>query len=70
MLDLDAHRPDDGCRERHPRVAGTARLRVGQHVEPGAVIGNAPDGLGVAVHASIGGTVASVGEQIVIRRSE
>lgn len=45
-------------------------VEVGQRVVEGQMIGRAPAGLGVAVHASMGGFVAEIGESVVIRRND
>jgi Na+-translocating ferredoxin:NAD+ oxidoreductase RnfC subunit len=42
-------------------------VQVGQRVAVGDVIGAAPDGLGVPVHASIAGTVTEVGDAVRIQ---
>lgn len=51
----------------HVGAPAEATVRAGDRVEPGQEIGAAPDGLGVAVHASIAGEVAGVGDEVVIR---
>lgn len=56
--------------KQHIGSPAVAAVKVGQRVDEGQVIGSAPQGLGVPVHASIRGVVASVGDEIVIRRSE
>ncbi|MFQ5790322.1 MAG: 4Fe-4S dicluster domain-containing protein [Acidobacteriota bacterium] len=45
------------------------RVQVGDRVEAGREIGAAPSGLGVPVHASVGGVITAVGNEVVIRRS-
>jgi len=55
--------------KQHVGAPAVAVVRSGERVQEGQEIGAAPDGLGVAVHASMAGTVASVGEAVVIRRS-
>lgn len=52
----------------HIGAPAKAVVQVGDLVQRGQVIGAAPDGLGVPVHASVHGTVTSVGDEIVIRR--
>ncbi|MBC8451585.1 MAG: 4Fe-4S dicluster domain-containing protein [Planctomycetes bacterium] len=54
--------------KQHIGAPAVASVKLGAFVRAGEPIGAAPDGLGVAVHASIGGTVVAVGESIVIRR--
>ncbi|MCC7011655.1 MAG: 4Fe-4S dicluster domain-containing protein [Planctomycetes bacterium] len=56
--------------KQHVGSPAVAAVQVGAKVDEGQVIGNAPQGLGVAVHASIRGVVEHVGDEIVIRRSE
>ncbi|MBI5434603.1 MAG: 4Fe-4S dicluster domain-containing protein [Planctomycetes bacterium] len=56
--------------KQHVGAPAVACVQVGQRVEVGQPIGRAPEGLGVAVHASMRGFVASVGESIVIRRND
>lgn len=55
--------------KQHVGSPAVANVKVGERVDVGHVIGRAPEGLGVAVHASIRGVVDSVGDDIVIRRS-
>ena len=50
-----------------PAVAAVAR---GDRVVEGQVIGAAPDGLGVPIHASMAGTVVTVSSEVEIRRSD
>ena len=52
--------------QQHIGAPAVACVKVGQQVQLGDVIGTAPEGLGVAVHASISGTVQSVGSSIQI----
>lgn len=54
----------------HIGQPAVACVRPGQRVEVGTVVGRAPEGLGVPVHASLAGTVESVGQEIVIRRAD
>ena len=57
--------------KQHIGSPAACAVKVGQRVRTGDVIGSAPDGLGVPVHASIDGIVAAAsGDEIVIRRSE
>jgi Na+-translocating ferredoxin:NAD+ oxidoreductase RnfC subunit len=56
--------------KQHVGSPAVAAVRAGERVEEGQVIGAAPEGLGVAVHASVRGTVESVGDEVVIRRSD
>lgn len=57
--------------KQHIGSPASCAVKVGQRVRTGDVIGSAPDGLGVPVHASIDGIVAAAsGDEIVIRRSE
>jgi Na+-translocating ferredoxin:NAD+ oxidoreductase RnfC subunit len=56
--------------KQHVGSPAVAAVKPGERVEAGQLIGNAPQGLGVAVHASMRGVVESVGDEIVIRRSE
>ena len=51
----------------HIGAPARAVVAVGDRVEAGQVIGAAPEGLGVAVHASISGTVTEVGSDVRIR---
>jgi Na+-translocating ferredoxin:NAD+ oxidoreductase RnfC subunit len=56
----------------HVGAPATAVVREGDHVQPGQVLGTAPDdpdALGVPVHASVAGTVTAVGDHVVLRRS-
>jgi len=55
--------------KQHVGEGAVAVVRPGARVTEGQEIGSAPQGLGVAVHASIAGTVESVGDEITIRRS-
>ena len=55
--------------KQHVGAPAVACVEVGERVEPGQMIGRAPEGLGVAVHASMGGRVARVGEDVVITRN-
>ncbi len=53
----------------HVGAPAVASVRVGDSVTAGQVIASPPeDALGVAIHASISGTVAEVNGEIVIRR--
>ena len=54
--------------KQHIGAPAVACVKAGSFVRPGDVIGNAPDGLGVAVHASMAGTVAYVDEDVIIRK--
>ena len=54
--------------KQHVGAPAVAVVRSGERVSAGQEIGSAPQGLGVAVHASIAGTVESVGDEIVVRR--
>lgn len=54
--------------KQHVGQPAVARVRVGERVREGQTIGDAPEGLGVAVHASIEGTVTEVGDRVAIRR--
>ncbi|MDF1797718.1 MAG: 4Fe-4S dicluster domain-containing protein [Planctomycetota bacterium] len=56
--------------QQHIGAPAVARVAVGALVRVGDEIGAAPDGLGVAIHASIDGTVTEVGDHIVIRRDQ
>lgn len=51
----------------HVGAPAVAAVCSGDRVREGQVIGSAPEGLGVPVHASMTGTVTSVGDEIVIR---
>lgn len=53
----------------HVGAPAVACVRVGERVALGQVIGTAPEGLGVPVHASGAGSVVEVGEVIAIRGS-
>ena len=53
----------------HAGLPAVPVVSEGEHVREGQEIGAAPDGLGVPVHASMDGTVASVGDEVVIRRN-
>jgi len=55
--------------KQHVGAPAVAVVRPGQRVEEGQEIGAAPDGLGVAVHASMAGRVESVDDEVVIGRS-
>ena len=55
--------------KQHVGAPAVAAVRAGERVREGQLLGSAPQGLGVPVHASIAGTVESVGDEIVIRRS-
>jgi Na+-translocating ferredoxin:NAD+ oxidoreductase RnfC subunit len=50
----------------HIGAPATATVSVGDQVTKGQMIGAAPEGLGVAINASIDGTVTHVGEDISI----
>jgi Na+-translocating ferredoxin:NAD+ oxidoreductase RnfC subunit len=54
--------------KQHVGAPAVATVRAGERVSAGQEIGAAPQGLGVAVHASIAGTVESVGDEITIGR--
>ncbi|MBK7874963.1 MAG: 4Fe-4S dicluster domain-containing protein [Planctomycetes bacterium] len=54
--------------KQHVGAPAVACVRVGERVKEGQTIATAPEGLGVAVHASMDGIVDSVGDEIVIRR--
>lgn len=51
----------------HIGAPAIACVKTGDKVQVGDPIGRAPEGLGVAIHASIQGTVVSVGSSIHIR---
>jgi Na+-translocating ferredoxin:NAD+ oxidoreductase RnfC subunit len=52
--------------KQHAGKAAQPVVRTGARVEPGTVVGRAPQGeLGADVHASIGGTVRQVMEEFV-----
>jgi len=54
--------------QQHIGAAAEACVTVGERVEVGQTIGRAPTGsLGVDIHASVSGTVASVGTEVQIR---
>jgi Na+-translocating ferredoxin:NAD+ oxidoreductase RnfC subunit len=53
--------------QQHIGAPAPAVVQVGQRVAVGDVIGAAPDGLGVPVHASIAGTVTEVGDAVRIQ---
>ncbi len=53
--------------QQHIGAPAVACVKVGDSVQVGDPIGRAPEGLGVAVHASIQGTVVQVGDSIHIR---
>jgi len=55
--------------KQHVGSPAVPAVRAGARVREGQAIASAPDGLGVPVHASMTGTVVSVGDEIVIRRS-
>jgi Na+-translocating ferredoxin:NAD+ oxidoreductase RnfC subunit len=55
--------------QQHAGLPAVACVREGERVSEGQEIGAAPDGLGVPVHASLDGTVTTVGDQVVIRRN-
>ncbi len=56
--------------QQHVGTSASARVRVGDHVKKGQLIGEIPDGkLGANIHASIQGIIRSVGETIVIEQS-
>ncbi len=54
----------------HVGTAAVPAVRAGERVQEAQVIAKAPEGLGVPIHASITGTVTSVGDEIVIRRND
>lgn len=55
--------------KQHLGAPAVAVIKEGDRVEKGDVIGEIPEkALGARVHASISGTVASVGDSVVIRR--
>jgi len=54
--------------KQHVGVAAVPVVRAGERVKQEQMIAAAPEGLGVPIHASMDGTVASVGDEIVIRR--
>jgi Na+-translocating ferredoxin:NAD+ oxidoreductase RnfC subunit len=56
--------------KQHAGAPAVPVVKAGERVRAGQVIGAAPEGLGVAVHASIDGRVESVGDEIAIRRSD
>lgn len=52
----------------HIGAPALAAVRIGDKVQEGQKIANAPEGLGVAIHASVGGVVEEVNDkEIVIR---
>ncbi len=54
----------------HTGAPAVPRVRVGDTVEPGELIGEIPEGaLGARVHASIGGRVSRVDDRVVIQGS-
>jgi Na+-translocating ferredoxin:NAD+ oxidoreductase RnfC subunit len=55
--------------KQHVGAPAVAVVRAGERVEQEQLIAAAPEGLGVPIHASMDGTVASVGDEIVIRRN-
>ncbi|MFO1008695.1 MAG: 4Fe-4S dicluster domain-containing protein [Planctomycetota bacterium] len=55
--------------KQHVGAPAVPCVRVGERVKEGQTIANAPEGLGVAIHASIEGTVQKIGDEIVIRRA-
>ena len=70
LVDIDWQMPEVRIPLRqHVGQPAVAAVEEGQHVSAGDLIGAAPDGLGVPVHASIEGVVAAVGDPIVIRRN-
>jgi Na+-translocating ferredoxin:NAD+ oxidoreductase RnfC subunit len=52
----------------HIGAPARAVVKVGDLVQEGQVIGAAPEGLGVPVHASVHGTVTRVADEITLRR--
>ena len=55
--------------KQHVGAPAVPAVEVGQRVEEGQVVGAAPEGLGVPVHASMSGVVSRVDDAITIRRS-
>ena len=55
--------------QQHAGAPAVARVAPADRVSEGDVIGTAPEGLGVPVHASISGEVTSVGDTVTIRRA-
>ncbi len=53
--------------KQHIGAPAIPAVRVGDMVHKGQVIGNAPDGLGVPIHASVTGQVTAVDDSVVIR---
>lgn len=53
--------------QQHIGAPAVARVSVGDRVAPGDILGEAPEGLGVPVHASIAGEVVAVSDAVVIR---
>ena len=53
--------------QQHIGAPASPTVQVGQRVAVGDVIGSAPEGLGVAIHASIAGTVTEVGDAVRIQ---
>jgi len=56
--------------QQHIGAPATPTVKKGDRVRAGQVIGAAPDGLGVPVHASIDGEVTTVSSEVEIRRSD
>ncbi|MEW6073272.1 MAG: 4Fe-4S dicluster domain-containing protein [Planctomycetota bacterium] len=54
----------------HTGAPAVPVVKRGDRVREGQVVGAAPEGLGVPVHASIAGTVVTVSSEIEIRRSD
>ena len=55
--------------QQHLGVPAIPVVKAGDHVKKGAVIGEIPENaLGARVHASIDGTVDSVGENVIIKQ--
>ena len=53
--------------KQHIGAPAEATVAVGARVAVGDEIGRAPEGLGVAIHASVAGTVTEVNDHVVIR---
>ena len=70
IYDID-HEDDDIKKVRimlsqHIGAPATAAVKVGDKVERGQVVGAAGNGLSVAIHASISGTVTEVSDRYVV----
>jgi len=56
--------------KQHVGAPAVAVVKKGERVKAGQVIGAAPEGLGVPVHASMDGEVTTVSSEVEIRRSD